>query len=1035
MVDTSTEAVVLIHLLECDEPDGGTAPYDASVPGIGEVAGVSKETVADRVSLLSTLRELEREGLVESTTAPVVGGDLGGERNVYELTPDGRERARRLRREAESETVVIENGEREELPLAEADRRLDGGLAGVLARLSGDGIIYREDEVGERFVNRGAELDRLESVLSTVRDGSPRFVVISGEAGIGKTTLTEQFSDRARDRGFSFAVGRCDSAGGDPYGPIEAALSSVPGGDAVLETLRDDGVERGTDDSTGTTDGGLAVGDGREEVDARRESMFFEFADRLRELVAERPTVLFLDDLQWVPRGTLELLGYLARNVEECPLVLVGAYRPEDLPPDDALLRTVESVREDRRVELELDRFGPEETRGVVRWLLDTRSVPDGFVSAVQDHTGGNPLFVEETVKRLRERGVVDPDLDVYPDELPDGSVARAVEATIDMRLGTLDGGSMEALEVGAVIGETVDWSILSAVADLTEPALRDRVDVLTGARIWEPADGDRFRFTSGVIRETVIERMDDDRREELHEAIATSIGTEREDLSAHYGRIADHYDRAGNVESALEFYRMAAERATDLYAHQDAIDHYERALELARELSADGKVLGILENLGETYFDVGQYDESIKHYEYVRERTDNPETRRRMYGKEANVLQNRGEYDRALERLAAARDVDGGRDREESELLAIEGWIHHRTGDYDRAAELFERELALAEAVGDDDLIASGHHDLGAALLYRNELDRALSEFEAAMDHWDRERHRRANTLNNVGIAHRRRGDLEAATDAYERALSIAEETGYVRPRFAALSNLSVVYGQLGDMERAIEVGERARELAERIGDELGVAQSLGNLGEHHLRTGDLEAAEDAMLEAKERFEALGNDANAAMLLKSLGSIHLQRGAVEAALDVTARGIEIAERVEDDHVLALNHTQHSLALSEDGQPEAALEHARSAVEAAESVGRPETELDVLLHEGELLREVGRHGESVERLERAVEIAAGVDIPSKLVSARGQLGLSLAERGEPGRAKETLEAARSLAERRGLTDQGEVIAGHLSDLE
>jgi tetratricopeptide (TPR) repeat protein/DNA-binding PadR family transcriptional regulator len=1026
MVDHSTESVVLLHLAR-RATEGHHVEGD-TVSGIAEAVGLGKENVAERVSLLSTLRGLENDGLVETRVASVPRRS-DGDRNVYGLTAAGRRRAEQLRGELAEETVVVEDGDREEVRLSETDRYFADGMVRALSELDDDGVIYLDDDVGERFVNRTAELDRLSEVLETVLDGSPRFVLLSGEAGIGKTTLISEFEDRARERGVAFARGRCESTGGDPYGPIVEAFAGIPGGDAVVETLE-------SIEAPGTT-GGDGEFESPRAMDARREATLYEFADEIRRLVERRPLVVFLDDLQWATAGTVELLGYVAMNVDDGRPLIGGAYRPEDLPEDDYLLRTVESIREDRLERVELDRFGRAETSGLVEWVLETRSVPSEFVAAVHDRTGGNPLFVEESVKRLREEHLVDPDLNIYPEDLSPNEVPEAVEATVDMRLGALDDRSRRVLEVGAVVGDRVPVDLLATVSSVPEPALRDRVDVLVGARVWERTDEDGVvRYPSGVIRETVVERMDDDRRDRLHRAVARAMQETDDGAEKDHATVAEHYDLAGDHDAAIECFRKAGEAAEDVFAHRDAIDHYGRALELARAEGRTAETLEILETLGRIHYALGEFDESLKHCEFVRDRTDDETTQCEMLNLEIDVLTNKGEYEDALARVETAETLEGT-DYTRCKLLSVEGWVHHRLGNHEQAAETFDRELAIAEELDDTQRSAKAHHDVGVGRLYLDEIEAAIDHFETALDRWDRDSPRRASTYNNLGIAHRRRGDVEAAIDSYERALEIAEKTDHVLNQSLAISNLSPAYAQVGALDRAIQYAERSREISERIGDEMGVALALANLGIHYASRGDYAASRDVLEDALERLTELGNDDYVAMTLQHLTIAHFELGDVDAAIETARRGIDVATEAGNGFAEMVLRLWLARALERADDGAGAREQYRTVTESESNESEPElldNRIDAGLVEGALLRELGRLEESAETLEPTLEDAMQLGAPLKLLDAHAELARTRLELDEQELARERFESARSIAAANGIDDRRALYEGRLDDL-
>src|SRR6056297_1057503 len=133
---------------------------------------------------------------------------------------------------------------------------------------------------------------------------------------------------------------------------------------------------------------------------------------------------------------------------------------------------------------------------------------------------------------------------------------------------------------------------------------VRERIELLLHGGIWVRDGDDRIRFRSEVLRSTALSSMADDRRRALHGRVAASLADDEANPSA---TVASHYERAGELERALECYRQAAADATTVYAHDVAVNHYERALWLARELDRDDAILDILEALGELHATRGE--------------------------------------------------------------------------------------------------------------------------------------------------------------------------------------------------------------------------------------------------------------------------------------------------------------------------------------------------------------------------------------------------------------------------------------------
>jgi len=1042
MVSTSRADLVLLHLLGRTEAKTGTGTgagttAGSDIPAICAALDVPSESVAERVGVLSALSELQERGLVtERTTA-----DENGQRRAYVLTDAGRARAVELRERYESETVRVEDGDGSTaVPLGEIER-YDGveSLAHALARVSADGVLRVGSDGSERFADREDALGTLESALDAVRAGEGRTVLVTGEAGVGKTSLVREALATAREGGFDVLDGKCDRDANEPYGPFREALAAA---DA-------DPFER----SIGSADDGGAF-------EVARRAMFDDVADALS---GDDPVACFVDDLHWADAGTLALFAFVADAVD-APLLLIGAYREEDLPAEHDLRTPDDWLGDVDPQVVDLAPFDRPATRTLIAGLLDVEAsgVPADFVAAIQERTGGNPLFVGELVGALRDEGRVDPARGLYPD-VDDATVPmpERVENAIAVRFDALDVAAERVLETGAVIGPSIPLSVLASVLDLADPDLREYVDVLVGARVWERVGDDRVRFVSDLVRETVLDRLDPDRRRERHATVANALA---ESDAAGAAAVAHHYERAGDDERALEYYRRAGEDAMDVYAHDVAIENHEAALELARQRGAEEAVHESLLSLGRSYYVRSDYDEAERHFEYVRERSADAGTAMEALYFLASVDNDRGAYEDALERARAGLDRWDGEspNRPACLLLSAEAWARKQTGDLDGALETARRERDLAERLGDRTLEARALHDVATVELDRGDLAAALEKFEhagevfaAVGDPW-----RRSRAISNQGVVHWRRGDLEAATEAFERCRETDESIGDVASVAADEMNLGVLAVKRGDWTAAREHLEAARERATEVGDRENAALAAGNLGDLLLRLGHLDAARERLREALDGVETIGNDRNrnrAAFLLnlaayRSLvddldGARDGARTALNVLTDIeagsevpAARGLLArVARIDGDAAAAIEHAEagveavpaidderavealRELALARlaAGRVDEALDAAEDAVDARETVSDPWHRLRLERVHGVCLREAGHLDAAEERLDAALRAARSLD--ARVEECRGllELGRLARERDHVGTAQARMEAALSIAEETG----------------
>jgi len=309
-------------------------------------------------------------------------------------------------------------------------------------------------------VGRTVELDRLEMAFAAAVAGNGTTVLVTGEAGIGKTRLVSALGERARQGGATVLAGRClDLAGaGLPYL-------------AVMEALRGstEWIERPAPDR-----------------------LFEEVRGFLGRLAPTTPLVLILEDLHWADASTLDLAGYLAHTIADCRMLIVATYRDDETRPGDPLPRLAASlVRARSAIHVPLGPLSPAETTVVIEQARE-RSVPSDVIESIVERSGGNPFFAEELLGAA-ERGEA-----ALPHLLSDTLLARIVP---------LDADTRAVLQVAAAVGRDVPYAVLAAVAHLPEPRLRQALRHAVEQRVLvaDQRSG-TFRFRHALLdRKSVV--------------------------------------------------------------------------------------------------------------------------------------------------------------------------------------------------------------------------------------------------------------------------------------------------------------------------------------------------------------------------------------------------------------------------------------------------------------------------------------------------------------------------------------------------
>ena len=411
--------------------------------------------------------------------------------------------------------------------------------------------------------------------------GVPRFVVVRGEAGIGKSRLVQEAADAARGQGALVLVGECldIGSGGLPYLPVAAALRGLARavgpetlegllgparGDlaAIVPELATDGRAPQIED---TAQGILPSSLGQARLFERMLGLFGALSQA-------DPTVLVIEDVHWIDRATRDLLTFLSRNLSTERLAIILTSRVDDLPRGHAILAWLAEIeRLESTAVLELGRLDRDAVEHQLR-LIEGGSLAPGVADRIWRRSEGNPLFVEE----LFAAGETD--------------APRSVIDVLLARVARLDPGPMALVEAAAVAGRPVDDRLLAEVLDLPEAEIDDRLRVALDHRVLqlEPATGG-FRFRHELLREVVEAELLPGSRRRLHERFARCLEA-RPDLAdtSPVGASADlahHFAEAGLVLEAYTHSISAAGESEAVHAYADAHRHLERALALEPRL------------------------------------------------------------------------------------------------------------------------------------------------------------------------------------------------------------------------------------------------------------------------------------------------------------------------------------------------------------------------------------------------------------------------------------------------------------------
>ena len=638
------------------------------------------------------------------------------------------------------------------------------------------------------FVARESELAKLDDYLKGALNGQGKVVFVTGESGSGKTALIQEFSQRAQDAHTDLlvATGNCNAytGVGDPYLPFREILAFLTGdvearweagtisrkhalrlweklpvaAQALVEVgpdLIDSFVQRAAmldrvrSRVSVEQDWLIRLGAllDRKPVTAlnigalQQVNLFEQYTRVLQSLEAQSPILLVIDDLQWADTGSINLLFHLGRRLAGCRVLLLGAYRSEEVAlgregmrhPLEPLVNEFRRSYGDILVNLG-QALGQEESREFIDEFLDKEPnrLGESFRKMLYQQTQGHPLFTIELLRGLQERGDIFKDPEGYwvpGPSLDWETLPVRVEAAIQERISRLPKAMQRALEIASIEGEMFTAEVVARVQGIDEQEILgslsgdlDRSHRLVRAQSIQRVNNQllsRYQFRHILFQKYLYGSLDEVLRVHLHEQVGISLeelyGAE-EGAAAVAVQLALHFQLARIVEKAIHYLRLAGDRAMQLSAYHEVIAHTTRALELLENIpesiDREEQELALCLTLAIAYTGAkgGQLSEVRNTYNRARQLCE-------KLGKKYELVQ-----------------VLGG--------LTI---FYYVRAEHHRARELALEALNLANEIGDQPLMMLCHWYLGFILFCLGEYPESLKYLRKVTDIYDYQQHHQA--------------------------------------------------------------------------------------------------------------------------------------------------------------------------------------------------------------------------------------------------------------------------------------------------
>lgn len=704
------------------------------------------------------------------------------------------------------------------------------------------------DLVATSIVGRHREQERLRQLLDRALDGRGGLALVSGEAGIGKSTLVDELAREARRRGALVLSGACyDLTTTPPYGPWTEAVRSLSSQSS--EPRQPSWIESPEDlESFGSQD------------------VLFEEARRFfAGLASERSLVIVLEDLHWSDPASLEVLRYLARESDPISLLLVATFRADEVARDHHLFTLLPLlVREAGAARIELASL----TAADVRELLGKLYILSGEDEArlagyLQQRAEGNPFYVTEVLRVLEHERLLRPAQDGWRvGKLEDAPLPPLARQVIEGRLARLDPDVQRSLEIAAVIGQNVPLGIWRAASGVDDAELAAAVGRAIDAHlIVERPDPAILGFTHALVRETLYLRQPLQQRRLLHQRVAEILATRPEPP---LNEVAFHFARADDPR-AVDWLVRAGERALAFYATNDAISALTRAHELAGRSGLDLS-LNAYRMRASAHAITGDFERARRDYEFVLDRARTTGERAVEWKAliDLGMLWAERDYERTGNYCRTALDL--ARDIDDQQMIGhslnrIANW-HVNLDEVELALPLHREALEIFEQRGDEEAVADTLDFLGMASYLGTDLDASTDYYERAITIF-RNRDNRQRLAGCLAALALNGGEMnsEFAAPVYresafwigraDEALALAREIGWRAGEALALFTLSMTTGIRGNLGLALESVEEMLAISERVDHRQWTVAGRFTLGWIRMALLDLEQASVEMEQA----------------------------------------------------------------------------------------------------------------------------------------------------------------------------------------
>lgn len=797
-----------------------------------------------------------------------------------------------------------------------------------------------------RLVGRDSQFETLKSLLNLTNVGEGQTIFIGGEAGIGKTRLVWELERFAKTLKVRTLTGRClFRQGVYPYQPfVEAVreyfdIKGVETGEKLEEFIHEKAPE--LTPLLPVIRLFLNIKDKENIVIESKEQLWDAIFKLIVKISHERALILFIDDLHWADEDTLNLFYYTARNTTRSKVMIIGTYRPEDVQEkvEGKVHPLIDIQHEMSRAGIltviELDRLTVSEIREMASSLFENADFDESFYDTLYIETEGNPFFVMETLKLFKTEEVIEKENGGYRlrEDYDRMTIPSKVHDIVIRRVKRLTDEEREILEIGAVEGEAFHSGTIVNCLEINRMQLLRKLQALEREHHIIHPQEKMYRFDHGKIREILYNTITPELRTEYHLRIGNYLADTYAGDERLVPNIANHLLEGGEDQKALPFLIKAGEHAKIVFANEQAVECYQKALAIIQHVEqsesqlekAKGKDL-VLEGLGDVSGLTGRYEAALENYNLLTGISNLTPTRRvELFRKIGTIHVSRGENEKALTILSRAeseleKHLNSIEQQDENfinvelqksmgKIRIARARIFKAQGHYDKAKLEIEEGVKLLGDEGNLKEKGQAYNDLGNIFCDQGDYSQATKMYSRSLELREEISDKKGigETFNNCGIVSFYEGNYEKSAEMLEKSIKIMHEIGFRSGIAGTYNTLGAIYQYQGRYQQSFDIHQKGLDISEETGDIPGIVISCANLGAASLEMKNFRQAREYLEKCLHLMKEMANRVHEPQIRVWLSQALVELGKYKEAKEMALKALEMAKEINQKAMQAFS--------------------------------------------------------------------------------------------------------------------------------